>query len=110
MWASCEGHADIARVLVEHGASLEAVNKVNMHAHALANTCCIKDVSVIMRMVMMMMMISNLAYVSIPQHTSAYVERETQTLILECMLGCSRASQRWRWRQKATMAGVIARC
>jgi ankyrin repeat protein len=32
MWASCQGHADIARVLVEHGASLEAVNKVNMHA------------------------------------------------------------------------------
>ena len=53
MWASSEGHADIVRVLVEHGASLEAVNQVNIHAHALANTCCIKDVCVIMRRRMM---------------------------------------------------------
>ena len=53
MWASSEGHADIVRVLVEHGASLAAVNKVNIHAHALANTCCIKHVCVIMRMMMM---------------------------------------------------------
>jgi hypothetical protein len=57
MWASCQGHADIARVLVEHGASLEAVNKVNIHAHALAYTCCIKDVSVIMRMTMIFIFI-----------------------------------------------------
>ncbi len=53
MWASSEGHADIVRVLVEHGASLAAVNKVNIHAHALANTCCIKHVCVIMRRRMM---------------------------------------------------------
>jgi hypothetical protein len=39
-------------VLVELGASVEAVDKVNIHAHALANTCCIKNVSGIMRMTM----------------------------------------------------------
>ena len=42
-------------MLVELGASLEAVDKVNIHAHALANTCCIKHVSVLMRMTMIMM-------------------------------------------------------
>ena len=42
--ASHNGHADTARVLVELGASVEAVDKVHIHAHALANTCCIKHV------------------------------------------------------------------
>ena len=43
LWASCSGHADTVRVLVELGASVEAVDKVNIHAHALANKCFIKD-------------------------------------------------------------------
>ena len=38
--ASERGHAETVRVLVELGASLEAVDKVNIHAHALAYTCC----------------------------------------------------------------------
>jgi hypothetical protein len=38
--ASERGHAETVRVLVELGASLEAVDKVNIHAHALACTCC----------------------------------------------------------------------
>jgi hypothetical protein len=38
MWASESGHAETVRVLVELGASLEAVDKVNIHAHALAYT------------------------------------------------------------------------
>jgi hypothetical protein len=46
--ASEGGHADTVRVLVELGASVEAVDKVNIHAHALAYTCCIKHVSGIM--------------------------------------------------------------
>ena len=50
LWASSRGHAATVRVLVELGASVEAVDKVNIHAHALANTCCIKAVSRIMRM------------------------------------------------------------
>ncbi len=50
--ASQEGHAETVRVLVELGASLEAVDKVNIHAHALANTCCMKHVSGIVRMTM----------------------------------------------------------
>jgi hypothetical protein len=53
--ASERGHAATVRVLVELGASVEAVDKVNMHAHALANTCCIKHVSGIMRMTMIIM-------------------------------------------------------
>ena len=52
LWASEGGHAETVRVLVELGASLEAVDKVNIHAHALAYTCCIKHVSGIMRMSM----------------------------------------------------------
>ena len=55
MCASSEGKTDTVRVLVELGASLEAVDKVNIHAHALANTCCIKHVSGIMRMTMSIM-------------------------------------------------------
>jgi hypothetical protein len=55
MWASCRGHAETVRVLVELGASLEAVDKVSIHAHALANTGCIKHVSGIMRMRMIIM-------------------------------------------------------
>jgi hypothetical protein len=39
MWASYGGHSDTVRVLVELGASVEAVDKVNIHAHALACTC-----------------------------------------------------------------------
>ena len=50
--ASKGGHAETVRVLVELGASLEAVDKVHIHAHALAYTCCIKAVSGIMRMSM----------------------------------------------------------
>ncbi len=45
MWASKGGHAETVRVLVELGASLEAVDEVNIHAHALANTGCIKALS-----------------------------------------------------------------
>jgi hypothetical protein len=52
LWASERGHAETVRVLVELGASLEAVDKVNIHAHALAYTCCMKHVSGIMRMSM----------------------------------------------------------
>jgi hypothetical protein len=52
LWASEHGHAETVRVLVELGASLEAVDKVNIHAHALAYTCCIKHVSGIMKMTM----------------------------------------------------------
>ena len=52
LWASEGGHAETVRVLVELGASLEAVDKVHIHAHALAHTCCIKHVSAIMRMTM----------------------------------------------------------
>jgi hypothetical protein len=52
MWASEGGHADTVRVLVELSASVEAVDKVNIHAHALAYTCCIKAVSGIVRMTM----------------------------------------------------------
>ncbi len=55
LWASEGGHADTVRVLVELGASLEAVDRVNIHAHALANTCCIKHVSGIMMMTILIM-------------------------------------------------------
>jgi hypothetical protein len=55
LWASERGDADIVMRLFELGASLEAVDKVNIHAHALANTCCIKHVSGIMRMTMIIM-------------------------------------------------------
>ncbi len=54
LWASYSGHAETVRVLVELGASLEAVHEVNIHAHALAYTCCIKHVSGILRMTMIM--------------------------------------------------------
>jgi hypothetical protein len=47
--ASEGGHADTVRVLVELGASVEAVDKVSIRAHALANTCCIRHVSAIVR-------------------------------------------------------------
>ena len=55
LWASGGGHADTVDVLVELGASLEAVDKVNIHAHALANTCGIKHVSGIWRMIIIIM-------------------------------------------------------
>ena len=55
LWASCRGHAETVRVLVELGASVEAVDKVSIHAHALANTCCIQHVSGSMRMSMIIM-------------------------------------------------------
>ncbi len=55
LWASEGGHADTVRVLVELGASLEAVDKVNIHAHALANTGCIRHVSGIMRITIIIM-------------------------------------------------------
>ncbi len=35
LWASKGGHAETVRVLVELGASVEAVDEVNIHAHAL---------------------------------------------------------------------------
>jgi hypothetical protein len=54
-WASDHGHAETVRVLVELGASLEAVDKVHIHAHALAYTCCMKHVSGIMRMTIIIM-------------------------------------------------------
>ncbi len=54
LWASERGHADTVRVLVELGASVKAVDEVNIHAHALANTGCIRHVSGIMRMIIMM--------------------------------------------------------
>ncbi len=51
MLVSRLGKADTVRMLVSHGASVESVDKVtNIHAHALANTSCITDVSVIMRL------------------------------------------------------------
>jgi hypothetical protein len=52
LWASLYGHAETVRVLVKLGASLEAVDKVHIHAHALAYTCCIKHLSGIVRMSM----------------------------------------------------------
>jgi hypothetical protein len=55
LWASERGFAETVRVLVELGASLEAVDKVNIHAHALANTCGIKHVSGIWRMIIIIM-------------------------------------------------------
>ncbi len=55
MLASGRGHAATVRLLVELGALVEAVDKVNIHAHALAYTCCIKHVSGIMRMTMIFM-------------------------------------------------------
>jgi hypothetical protein len=55
MLASYGGHAETVRVLVELGASVEAVDKVNIHVHALAYTCCVKHVSGIMRMTMIIM-------------------------------------------------------
>ena len=46
----CEaGDAETVRVLAAHGASLEAVDKVRTHTHALLDTCCMKDVCLIMR-------------------------------------------------------------
>jgi hypothetical protein len=63
MWASERGDADTVRVLVELGASLEAVDEVNIHAHALANTCCIKHVCAMMRMTMIMSHSYGYAYV-----------------------------------------------
>ncbi len=58
LWASDEGHSETVRVLVELGASLEAVDKVHIHAHALADTCCVKHVSGIMRMSMIFFSLS----------------------------------------------------
>ncbi len=58
LWASQRGHAETVRVLVELGASLEAVDKVHIHAHALAHTCCIKHVSGIMKMSMIFFSLS----------------------------------------------------
>jgi hypothetical protein len=55
LWASEGGHADTVRVLVELGASVEAVDKVHIHAHALAHTCYIKHVCRIMRMIIIIM-------------------------------------------------------
>ncbi len=70
LWASEGGHADTVRVLVELGASVEAVDKVNIHAHALAYTCCIKHVSHTRAVSSMCLRQHASAYV---QHTSAYV-------------------------------------
>jgi hypothetical protein len=70
LWASERGHAETVRVFVELGASLEAVDTVNIHAHALAHTCCIKAVSGIMRMTMIIM-------------THAYVYMHIYTLYVD---------------------------
>jgi hypothetical protein len=55
LWASEGGHLETVRVLVELGASVEAVDKVKIHAHALAHTCCIKHVSGSMRRTIIIM-------------------------------------------------------
>jgi hypothetical protein len=47
MWASKKGQADTVRLLVQHGAALDLVDEVNIHAHPLVSTCCIKAVSVL---------------------------------------------------------------
>jgi ankyrin repeat protein len=43
-WAIWTWNADIVRLVVKHGASLEKKDEVHIQAHALANTCCMKDV------------------------------------------------------------------
>jgi hypothetical protein len=65
-------------VLVELGASLEAVDEVNMHAHALANTCCIKHVSGIMRMTIIIMSHAY-AYVGV------YIHSHVSVFLYVCM-------------------------
>jgi hypothetical protein len=72
LWASERGHAETVRVLVELGASVEAVSKVNIHAHALAYTCCIKHVSGIMRMTIINM---SHAYVHVYLNVYAFICR-----------------------------------
>jgi hypothetical protein len=72
LWASERGHAGSVRVLIELGASLEAVDKVNIHVHALACTCCLKHVSGIMKMTIIIM-----------SHTYAYL------YLLLCMCVCT---------------------
>jgi hypothetical protein len=57
-WASDHGDAETVRVLVELGASLEAVDKVNIHEHALSNTGCIMRVPGSMRMTIIIMTIT----------------------------------------------------
>jgi hypothetical protein len=68
--ASQRGRAETVRVLVELGASLEAVDKVHIHAHALAHTCCIKLVSGIMRM--------SIFFPSLPKVTILYFPSQIQ--------------------------------
>jgi hypothetical protein len=81
MWASERGHLDTVRVLVELGASLEAVNKVNIHAHAFAYTCCVKHVSGIRRMTIIIM-IHACAYGYIP------IYNHMQIFVFICMDVC----------------------
>ena len=59
---------ETARVLVAHGASLEAVDKVRTHTHALLNTCCMKDVFVIMRSMRMV-----ITYVHVCRYIYSYL-------------------------------------
>jgi hypothetical protein len=73
LWASERGDAETVRVLVELGASLEAVDKVNIHAHALAYTCCIKDVSGIMKMTIILMSKCVSIYTCIYLHSYVYM-------------------------------------
>jgi hypothetical protein len=82
--ASEGGHAETVRVLVELGASVEAVDKVHVHVHALAYTCCIKHVSAIMRMTTFIMTHAHNTYM----YTYIY----------------STARRLWSSRQKASMA------
>jgi hypothetical protein len=53
--ASERGHLETVRVLVELGASVEAVDEVHIHAQALAYTCCIQHVSGMRRVMMIIM-------------------------------------------------------
>ncbi len=72
LWASEGGHAATVRVLVELGASVEAVDKVNIHSHALAYTCCMKHVSGIMRMTIIIMSHAGV-YVYIHSYVDMYI-------------------------------------
>ena len=81
LWASQGGHSATVRVLVELGASLEAVDKVNIHAHALAHTCCIKHVSGIMRRTIIILSLRVCICIYIHSYVDMYVCIYTETYI-----------------------------
>ncbi len=85
LWASERGHAETVRVLVELGASVEAVDKVHIHAHALAYTCCIKQVPGIMRMIMIIMSHA-CACICICMYIHSYVDMYIHVYV--CMYVC----------------------